>query len=226
MDRYSLKRRYYGGRFGPFVAISGYFHVFLVEGPPADQETSAETNAVDIALQTAVETASELGQKAIEYHERAVSAVRLHRNSVVEALERFEKSTVSKGQWEILSNLSETKTKALEDAQQAAAQLSDVVEKVQISITEAKEKGLEASAAAASETLAKLTYALQQVKNRLNETQAEGTVLKQFQDFIEEGKQHLREELASIKPEFKDSKVRFAFCCVLYTDSPSNFCRL
>lgn len=155
-------------------------------------------------------TVSELGRKAVDSHEHAVAAVRVYRDSLREALEKAEKDMVSKDQWETLRTLSETKTKALKQANEAAAKLSDVMENVQISVTEAKEKGLDATAEVASETMAKLTYALQRVKNHLKETQSEGTVLKEFQDFIEKGKEQLKEQLSAIKPESQDTKV----CCL------------
>lgn len=152
-------------------------------------------------------TVWKLGRKAIDCHEHAVAAVRLYRDSLKEALEKCEEDTVSNDQWETLGTLSKTKTNALKEAEEAAAKLSDVMEQVQMSITEAKEKGLEATAAVASETMAKLRYSLQQVKNHLKATQSEGTALKEFQDFIEKGKQQLKEELSLIKPEFEDAKV-------------------
>ena len=158
---------------------------------------------MDIAINTAIASVLDVGEKALELHEQAVAAVQHHRDSVKEALERFEKDGVSKEDWELLSQLSETKTKALEEAEQVGAKLTDLIQNVQTSVTEAKEKGLETSAEIASETLAKLTYALQQVKSRLSESQAEGSVLKQFQEFLKEGKEHLAEELAAIRPEFE-----------------------
>ena len=148
-------------------------------------------------------TVSDVGEKAIELHEQAVTAVQQHKDSVKEALERFEKDGVSKEDWELLNKLSETKTQALEQAEQVGAKLTDLVENVQKKITDAKEKGLGASAEVASETLAKLTYALQQVRSRLSESQTEGSVLKQFQEFIKEEKEHLVKELAAIRPEFE-----------------------
>ena len=171
-------------------------------------ETTEEMNPLDIAINTAIATVLDVGEKAIELHEQAVTAVQRHRDSVKEALERFEKDGVSKEDWELLSKLSETKTQALKEAEQIGAKLTDLVQNVQRSITEAKEKGLETSAEIASETLAKLTYTLQQVKNRLSESQTEGSVLKQFQEFIKEGKEHLTEELAAIRPEFEIDAVR------------------
>lgn len=88
---------------------------------------------------------------------------------------------------------------------------------MQRSITEAKEKGLDTSAEVASETLAKLTYALQQVKSRLSESQEEGSVLKQFQEFIKEGKERLVEELAAIRPEFEiDTVSRYCYTITEY----------
>jgi chromosome segregation ATPase len=152
-------------------------------------------------------TVSDIGEKAIELHEQAVAAVQHHRDSVKEALERYEKDGSSKDDWELLSKLSETKTQALKEAEQVGSKLTDLVEKMQRNITEAKEKGLDTSAEIASETLAKLTYTLQQVKNRLAESQAEGSVLKQFQEFIKEGKEHLVEELAAIRPDFENNTV-------------------
>lgn len=171
--------------------------------PEPLSETTAEINPIEIALNAALATVSDVGQKAIELHEQAVAAVQRHGDSVKEALERFEKDGVSKEDWELLSKLSESKTQALEEAEQVGARLTDLVENVQRSITEAKEKGLDTSAEVASETLAKLTYALQQVKSRLSESQGEGSVLKQFQEFIKEGKERLVEELAAIRPEFE-----------------------
>ena len=171
--------------------------------PESVTETTEEINPLDIAINTAIATVLDVGEKAIELHEQAVTAVQRHRDSVKEALERFEKDGVSKEDWELLSKLSETKTQALEEAEQIGAKLTDLLQNVQRSITEAKENGLETSAEIASETLAKLTYTLQQVKNRLSESQAEGSVLKQFQEFIKEGKEHLIEELAAIRPEFE-----------------------
>ena len=160
-------------------------------------------NPLEVALNIAMATVSDVGEKAIELHEQAVTAVQQHKDSVKEALERFEKDGVSKEDWELLNKLSETKTQALEQAEQVGAKLTDLVENVQKKITDAKEKGLGASAEVASETLAKLTYALQQVKSRLSESQTEGSVLKQFQEFIKEEKEHLVKELAAIRPEFE-----------------------
>jgi chromosome segregation ATPase len=187
------------------LKTSKYFTYLLLDTPQPEplSETTAEINPIEIALNAALATVSDVGQKAIELHEQAVAAVQRHRDSVKEALERFEKDGVSKEDWELLSKLSESKTEALEEAEQVGARLTDLVENVQRSITEAKEKGLDTSAEVASETLAKLTYALQQVKSRLSESQGEGSVLKQFQEFIKEGKERLVEELAAIRPEFE-----------------------
>ena len=160
-------------------------------------------NPLEIALNIAMATVSDVGQKAIELHEQAVTAIQQHKNFVKEALERFEKDGVSKEDWELLNKLSETKTQSLEQAEQVGAKLTELVENVQKKITDAKEKGLGTSTEVASETLAKLTYALQQVKSRLSESQAEGDVLKQFQEFIKEDKEHLIKELAAIRPEFE-----------------------
>ena len=160
-------------------------------------------NPLEIALNIAMATVSDVGQKAIELHEQAVTAIQQHKNFVKEALERFEKHGVSKEDWELLNKLSETKTQSLEQAEQVGAKLTELVENVQKKITDAKEKGLGTSTEVASETLAKLTYALQQVKSRLSESQAEGDVLKQFQEFIKEDKEHLIKELAAIRPEFE-----------------------
>lgn len=198
------------------------FIFILTDAPPPDllPEVTAEINPFDVALNTTMATVSELGQKAIELHEQAVTAVQHHRDSVKEALERFEKDGASKEDWELLSKLSESKNKAIDEADRVGAKLTDLVENVQRSITEAKEKGLDASAEVASETLAKLTYALQQVKNRLAESQVEGSVLKQFQEFIKEGKEHLAKELAAIRPEFEIDVVSFS--CDLPSDALQN----
>lgn len=181
------------------------FALILTDAAPPDilPEATTEINPFDVALNTAMAKISDLGQKAIELHEQAITAVQHHRDSVKEALERFEKDGASKEDWELLSKLSESKNQALDEAERVGAKLTDLVENLQRSITEAKEKGLDASAEIASETLAKLTYALQQVKNRLRESQDEGSVLKQFQEFIKEGKEHLAKELAAIRPEFE-----------------------
>lgn len=173
--------------------------------PVLDQQhqESTEVDPFDIALNTAMAAVSELGQKAIDLHEQAVTAIQQHGDTLKEALDRFEKEGVSKEDWELLSKLSETKTQALEDAEQIGAKVNDLVENIQRKITEAKEKGLDTSAKVASETLAKLTYSLQQVKGHLTESQAKGSVLKEFQEFIKEGKEHLAKELAAIRPEFE-----------------------
>ena len=172
-------------------------------------------NPLEIALNIAMATVSDVGEKAIELHEQAVTAIQQHKNSVKEALKRFEKDGVSKEDWELLNKLSEAKTQALEQAEQVGAKLTELVENVQKKITDAKEKGLGTSTEVASETLAKLTYALQQVKSRLSESQAEGDVLKQFQEFIKEEKQHLIKELAAIRPEFEiDMVSRRHFLCL------------
>lgn len=191
------------------------FVLILIDGLPSDilPEATAEINPVDVALNTAMAKISDLGQKAIELHEQAVTAVQHHRDSVKVALERFEKDGATKEDWELLSKLSESKNKALDEAERVGAELSDLVENVQRSITEAKEKGQDVSAEVASETLAKLTYALQQVKSRLRESQDEGSVLKQFQEFIKEGKEHLAKELAAIRPEFEIDLVSSVALC-------------
>ena len=168
----------------------------------AQLETPPEATA-EIALNIAMAIVSEVGQRAIELHEQAVTAVQSYRDSVKEALEGFEKDGGSKEDWEILSKLSETKTQAIDEAEQIGATLTELVEKLQTNITEAKEKGLTTSAEIASETVAKMTYALQQVKTRLSESQVEGNVLKKFQEFIKEGKENLAKELAAIRPGFE-----------------------
>lgn len=166
-------------------------------------ETTKEIDPIEIALITAIATVSDLGEKAIDLHEQAARAVQHHRDSVKEAVERYEKDGVSKDTWELLSKLSDFKTQALREAEQISTKLTDLVENVQRNITEAKAKGLTSSAEVAAETLAKMTYALQQAKNHLSESLAEGSVLKKFQEFIKEEKEHQAQELAAIRPEFE-----------------------
>lgn len=168
-----------------------------------------EKSSFEIALQTALARASQLGDKALDCHDRAIEAIQIHRKSLSEALHRAEHDSVTKEHWQALGILSQTKTKAVHEAQALAAQLNDIVEKMQMMIAEGKEKGLETSTEMASNIVAKLTYDLQEAKNRLKETENEGTVLKQFQDIVEEGKQQLREQLASIRPEIAEEKVSF-----------------
>ena len=186
----------------------------MVETETPEEALSKTTTALDIALQTALAAASELGKKVIESHEKAIEAVRSHKKSVSEVLQEAENELVLEDNWEILGSLSQTKAKAVQEAEAMAAQLSDVIEKVHVIIAEGKEKGLEASAKVAAETVAKLTYALQQAKSNLKETESEGSVLKQFQDYVKEDKEHLKEQLASIRPDLQDTKVSLICKCI------------
>ncbi|XP_043918266.1 MICOS complex subunit MIC60 [Protopterus annectens] len=172
-----------------------------------DKEEQEKITAIKAALEEAVTNTARVTLQAITAQDGAVQAINAHADKLKGAMDESEVSSgVKAAQWRSLEDALRVRSKAVDEAADALLKAKEEMEKLRVTINDAKKKcisGVKANIVAAEQNLHHMLTDLDDQVRKVQAAQTEAKIVAQYQELVAVAKEQFQRELNSITPEMQ-----------------------